>query len=148
MWHGALDNYLKRQARQDIAKKVAATFVLVPTGTRTIAGYYSLSSTSIRLDRLPSDIAKKLPKYPDVPATLLGRLAVDSGYRGKGYGELLLVDALKRSFEQSDKIGSAVVVVDAKNDQVKAFYEQYGFIELPDQPYRLFLAMKTVEQLF
>ena len=131
-----------------MAKKAAATFVLVPEGTKTIAGYYSLSSTSIRLDRLPSEVARKLPKYPDVPATLLGRLAVDLRHRGEGYGEFLLVDALKKSLEQSGKIGSAVVMVDAKNDAAKTFYTQYGFLALADQPYRLFLPMKTVEQLF
>jgi len=144
----ALDNYLKTQARQDIAKKVAVTFVLVPEGTKTIVGYYSLSSTSIRLDRLPSELAKKLPKYPDIPSTLLGRLAVDLHYRGKGYGEFLLVDALKKSYEQSDKIGSAVILVDAKNEAAQDFYERYGFIALPDLTGRLFLPMKTVERLF
>ena len=78
-----LDSYLKKQAGQDLKKRVAVTFVLTPDGT-TVAGYYTLSQYSVQLDEIPAAVAKKLPKYPMVPATLLGQLAVSSAFRGRG----------------------------------------------------------------
>lgn len=142
-----LDAYFRTQARQDIEKRVAATFVLRDTGTNRIAGFYSLSSTAVPLGKVPPEIAKKLPKYPLVPATLLARLAIDSGYRGRGLGEFLLLHALEKSLAHSKQIASAAVVVDAKDEAARNFYLKHQFIELPDQPKRLFLPMKTVEKL-
>ena len=92
----ALDRYLKKQANQDIRRRIAASFVAV-TEKNVIVGYYTLSAFSINLPGLPADQIKKLPRYPVVPATLLGRLAVDLGYRGRRLGEFLLMDALARS---------------------------------------------------
>ena len=77
---------------------------------------------------------------------LLGRLAVDSRYRGKGLGAGLLIDALHRAF--GNPIAAAFVVVDALDDRAEAFYRKYGFISLPDSARRLFLPMKTIERLF
>jgi predicted GNAT family N-acyltransferase len=142
-----LDNYLKKQARQDVKKRVAAVFVLTPDG-RTISGYYTLSQFSVDLGVLPQETARRLPKYPIVPATLIGRLAVRTAFRGQGLGELLLMDALRRSLTLSKQIASAAVIVDAKDDRAMSFYRKYGFLELPDIPGRLFLPMATVEQLF
>jgi ribosomal protein S18 acetylase RimI-like enzyme len=142
-----LDNYLKKQTRQDVKKRVAAVFVLTPDG-EIIAGYYTLSQFSVDLGIVPQDIARKLPKYPVVPATLIGRLAVSVAFRGQGLGELLLMDALHRSLELSKQIASAAILVDAKNDRAMSFYRKYGFLELPSIPGRLFLPMATVEQLF
>lgn len=110
-------------------------------------GFYTLSALSIRLQELPADIAKRLPKYPAVPATLLGRLAVDEGARGRRYGELLLMDALARSLRASRTVASAAVVVDAKDDDARRFYERYDFLSLPDSPQRLFLPMRTIAVL-
>jgi GNAT superfamily N-acetyltransferase len=143
----ALDDYLKTQASQDVKKRVAAVFIL-ENAEGGIAGYYALSSTAVLLKDLPEDISQKLPKYPLVPATLLGRLAVDSRHRGQGLGEFLLMDALRKALENSCEIGSAAVIVDAKNSHAKRFYQKYDFIELPDQPFRLFLPMRTIERLF
>ena len=142
-----LDTYLKQRASQDLEKRVAAVMVLTPDG-KTIAGYYTLSQYAIHLGSLPEDIAKKLPKYPELPATLLGRLARSTAFKGQGIGELLLMGALKRSLDQSLSVASMAVVVDAKDAQAKAFYSEYGFIELPDHPNRLFLPMATIEQMF
>ena len=144
---GPLDNYLKRQAAQDVKKRVAASFVLSPDG-RIIAGYYTLSQFSVELGTVPQHIAKTLPKYPMVPATLIGRLAVSTVFRGQGLGEILLMDALHRSLSLSAQIASAAVIVDAKDDHARRFYLKYGFLELPDVPGRLFLPMKTIERLF
>ena len=143
----AMDAYLRKQARQDLKKRVAAPFVITPDG-ETIAGYYTLSQYAVQLEAVPDDFAKRLPKYPMVPATLIGRLAVDSEFRGQGLGEKLLMDALKRSLRLSKELASAAVVVDAKDDAAAAFYKKYGFIEFPKIERRLFLAMGTVAQLF
>jgi predicted GNAT family N-acyltransferase len=143
----AMDAYLHKQARQDLKKRVAAPFVITPDG-ETIAGYYTLSQHAVKLDAVPDEFAKRLPKYPMVPATLIGRLAVDSKFRGQGLGEKLLMDALNRSLRLSRELASAAVIVDAKDDTAAAFYRKYGFIEFPKVERRLFLAMGTVAQLF
>ncbi len=142
----ALDTYLRTQAGQDIRKRVAAVFVLTPDGT-AVAGFYTLSQYSVELGAIPDEVARRLPKYPLVPATLIGRLAVAQVYRRKGLGEYLLMDALKRSLDASKLIGSAAVVVDAKGENAAAFYRKYGFIQLPKNPHRLFLPMRTVEEM-
>ena len=143
----ALDLYLKQRASQDARKRIAAPFVLAGVDHRVV-GYYTLSSFSIALRDLPEKIARKLPKYPFVPATLLGRLAMDQNYRGQHLGEYLLMDALRRSFELSKQIASYAVVVDAKGDAASRFYQSYEFQAFPEQPSRLFMPMKKIQRLF
>jgi predicted GNAT family N-acyltransferase len=142
----ALDRYLKKQASQDVSKYVSATFVMTPDGA-TIAGFYSLSSHSVSLADLPEEIGKKLPRYPNVPATLLGRLAVSSEFQGQGVGKLLLVDALRRVLATSVIVASAVVVVDAKDEALLKFYIHHGFIPLASTPNRLIYPVKTIAAL-
>ena len=143
-----LDRYVREQAGQDARRRVAAPFVLCEGKSNAVLGYYTLSALSVDVGAWPEDVAKKLPKHPFVPATLLGRLAVDRGLRGKGAGEHLLMDALRRALAASREIASVAVVVDAKDDRAVAFYKRYGFITFPDQPNRLSLPMAVVEQLF
>lgn len=143
----ALDSYLHRQATQDVRKRVSVAFVATPDG-KTIAGYYTLSQFAIELDIIPEEIAAKLPKYPMVPATLIGRLAVSRQFRGQGLGELMLMDALYRSLEGSRLLGSVGVVVDAKDEVAVAFYRKYGFLDLPKIRRRLFLPMGTIDTMF
>ena len=126
---------------------MAVPFVLTGDG-KSIAGYYTLSQFSVYLSQMPAAVARKLPMYPDVPATLLGRLAVSNAYKGQGFGEILLMDALKRSLEASRKVASFAVIVDAIDENAAAFYRKYGFSGLPDIPRRLFLPMKTIELMF
>ena len=142
-----LDKYLRTQASQDAEKRVAVCFVLTPDG-RIVAGYYTLSQYVVDRGKLPEAISRKLPKYPQMPATLLGRLAVSEQYRGQKLGELLLVDALSRSLAISKQIGSVAVIVDAKDDSAQRFYEHFDFMSLPDAPNRLFLPMKKIERMF
>jgi len=145
----SLDRYLKDQAGQDQRRQCASPFVLVPaSGSPTIIGYYTLSSYGVDLGDLPSDVAKKLPRYPLVPATLLGRLAVDQRYHRRGIGEFLLLDALYRTWRHVASIASAAVVVDAIDPAAVRFYEHFGFIPLPTVSNRLFLPMKTISALF
>lgn len=143
-----LDRYLKLQARQDAQKRVAAPFVLVEPPSSRVLGYYTLSASLVAADALPADLAKKLPRYPQLPVTLLGRLTVDQGQRGKGLGEFLLMDALHRSLEAAAEIAAMAVVVDAKDKEAVAFYGRYGFIPLQRQPARLFLPIETVAEIF
>ncbi|OGF55203.1 MAG: GNAT family N-acetyltransferase [Candidatus Fraserbacteria bacterium RBG_16_55_9] len=143
-----LDRYLHEQADQDRKRKIAAPFVLIEEDQLDVLGYYTLSAFSIHLEELPPDLTKRLPRYPDVPATLLGRLAVDQMHQGKGLGELLLMDALHRSLSQTAKVASFAIVVDAINENARNFYLHFGFQLFPDRSDRLFLPMKTIEQLY
>ena len=143
-----LDRYLREQAGQDARKRVAAPFALCEGKSHAVLGYYTLSALSVDVGAWPKDVARKLPKYPVVPATLIRRLAIDRGLRGRGAGEHLLMDALRRALAASREVASVAVVVDAKDDNAVSFYRRYGFIAFPDQPNKLFLPMAVVEQLF
>jgi GNAT superfamily N-acetyltransferase len=141
----ALDRYLVQQAGQDARRRVAAPFVLVmPEGT--IGGYYTLSATAVRLDSLPPEIAKQLPRYPLVPAFLLGRLAVDLRHRGQGGGRFLLADALYRCVRS--EVAGFAIVVDAKDEAARRFYARESFLPLPDSRNRLFRRMRDIVDLF
>jgi GNAT superfamily N-acetyltransferase len=143
----ALDTYLQRQAAQDMEKHAAVVYVAV-IEPPAIAGYYTLSQFSIDFVSLPDSLARRLPRYPVVSATLLGRLAVASALQGQGTGETLLFDALRRSLDQSAHIASAGVIVDAMDAQAAAFYRKYGFSPILDAGQRLFLHMKTIQRMF
>ena len=143
----ALDRYLKQQAWQDADKRVAAPFVAVDPPDKLVLGYYTLSASVPTLAGLPDDLASKLPRYQQLPVTLLGRLAVDQATRGQGLGEHLLLDALNRGLTHADQIAAMAVVVDAKDEAAAAFYRHYGFATLQTQPSRLFLPMRLVAQL-
>jgi predicted N-acetyltransferase YhbS len=129
-------------------EKHAAVVYVAVIEAPAIAGYYTLSQFSIDFVHLPDALAKRLPRYPVVPATLMGRLAVSSALRGQRLGETLLFDALHRSLAQSAHIASAGVMVDAKDEKTPAFYIKYGFTPVLDAGQRLFLPMKTIEQMF
>lgn len=143
----ALDNYIKKQASQDVRKKVAIVYVAT-LDSKTILGYYTLSQYSVQMKDIPVELSKKFPKYPALPATLLGRLARDFSTRGQGVGELLLLDALNRAVAMSEQVASAAVVTDAKDQKAVDFYKKYGFIELPKTELRLFLPMASIGALF
>ncbi len=143
-----LDTYLQKQANQDIKRKLSACFVVNDELTHLIKGYYTLSNSSIPQELIPDQIQKKLPKsYKSVPTTLIGRLAIDNRFQGQGIGKILLIDALKRSFEVSKTIGSFAVIVNPIDQDAENFYEKYGFIKLPKSG-KMFLPMKTISQLF
>jgi predicted GNAT family N-acyltransferase len=142
-----LDDYLQQQAGQDTRRKVAAPFVLRdPKGS--IAGYSTLSAYSVRPGELPQSVGKKLPRYPQLPATLVGRLAVSREQRGRNLGRLLLMDALHRRWKNTAEVASVGVVVEALDDSARAFYRHHEFIPLVDHANKLFLAMATIERAF
>ena len=126
---------------------MAVPYVLMSHDGR-IAGYYTLSSANIRVDDFPGELQAKLPKYPTLGATLIGRLARDLSFRGQGVGELLLTDALKVALVMSRKIASVAVVVDAKDDKAWRFYTEFGFVAFSAAANKLFLRMEAIERLF
>lgn len=139
-----LNDYLKKFARQNHENDISLTIVATDEDdSKTVLGYYSVSSGEVAFDDLPAGISKKLPKYP-VPIMRIGRLAVDKTQKGKGLGTGLLVDALQRALAAADIIGVFAIVVDAKNDAAKSFYKKYGFIEFKDKPMVLFIAIETI----
>lgn len=138
----ALDRYLAERASQDIKRRVAQVFIAVGDAPDKIAGYYTLNAASFRREALSPEFAEKLPHYP-VPAALIGRLAVDRAYQGRRLGEYLLMDAARRVVHASREVGIHAIVVDAKGDAARRFYERFGFISFPDTPLRLFLPVET-----
>lgn len=127
----ALDRYFREQASQDIKRRIATCFVAVSLAGNDVAGYYTLTATSVALSAFSPEITKKLPRYPVVPAVLLGRLAVAGPYRGQGLGSILLADALKRTARA--ELGVFAMVVDAKDEAAQRFYEHHGFTLLPGE---------------
>jgi hypothetical protein len=144
----ALNAYLSQQARQDAEKHVAAPFVLVEPPSAAVLGYYTLSASTVGVGEIAPELAKKLPRYPELPVTLIGRLAIDVQVRNRGVGAYLLMDALHRSLCHADEIAAMAVVVDAKDDAAAAFYRRFDCRPLQSRPRRLYLAMRTVETLF
>jgi GNAT superfamily N-acetyltransferase len=141
----SLDHYFQRQVTQDARRHLATPFVMVmPDGE--IGGFYTLSSTALRLSELPEEVARRLPRYPLIPATLIGRLAIDRRYHGQGWGSFLFLDALCRC--SHSEVASFAVIVDALDDEARAFYVHHSFLPLPDSPYRLFRRMSDIEALF
>jgi GNAT superfamily N-acetyltransferase len=120
---------------------VAQVFVGVSEGA--IVGFYSLSMFTLSLEGLPPALSRKLPRYDAIPAALIGRLARAELARGTGLGALLLADAIKRVLAASASVAAYAIVVDAKDETGKRFYEAHGFIPLPSRPRRLFLLAET-----
>ncbi|HEY8601465.1 MAG TPA: GNAT family N-acetyltransferase [Thermomicrobiales bacterium] len=143
----ALDRYFREQAGQDMRRRAAVVYVLVERESAASAGFYTLSATGVDVSAFPTDVARRLPRYPRLPAVLLGRLAVDRRFRGQGLGRGLLLDALARGYHLSRQIGALAVVVEAKDDDARRFYTHFGFRQLADADNRLFLEMATIAEL-
>lgn len=136
----ALDRYFYEQVTQDIKRRITNCFVCVQD--EKIAGFYTIASSSIPINDLPDELTKKLPRYPVVPAILIGRLAVDLQYQKQGIGSLLLIDVFKRSLHSD--IANYAVLVDAKNESAIYFYRHHGFISFAHKENMLFLPLSTV----
>ncbi|TPW03284.1 MAG: putative GCN5-related N-acetyltransferase [Alphaproteobacteria bacterium] len=121
---------------QDEKRRVASCFIAVETATSKIAGYYTLSAASIDLSDIPAVVARKLPRYPAVPAIRLGRLAVATASHGQGLGAALLWDAMERA--ANVEIGAFALLVDAKDASAARFYARHGFTAFGDRPLLLF----------
>lgn len=137
----ALDRYLEVNAGQDVRRRIANCFVAHPAGSAEIAGYYTLSATSIATPDLPETITRRLPRYPLLPAVVIGRLAVDRRHAGLGLGAALLFDAIRRSASADAAVFA--ILVDAKDDRAARFYEHHGFSRFTSRPLSLYLPMAT-----
>jgi predicted GNAT family N-acyltransferase len=141
-----LDDYIKKQAKQDVNRDLSACFVLVDN-ENVVKGYYTLSANSVKREDFPEALIKKLPpSYNDLPTILLGRLAIDNTLQGKGYGEILLMDALTRSVKISESLGAIAVIVDPIDEKAQAFYAKYGFILLPTSG-KMLIPIQTIKDL-
>jgi ribosomal protein S18 acetylase RimI-like enzyme len=137
-----LDRYFREQVGQDVCKRATACYVTREIATDAIAGYYTLAAGSILLSRMPPTLAKKLPRYPDVPIARLGRLAVDEKFRGRKLGATMLWDAIERAARSEVVVYG--VVVDANDDEAVAFYEHHGFVMLSAETRQLVLPLATL----
>jgi len=137
-----LNAYLQRYSGQHDRKGIGRTYVATEAGNNRILGFYTISSGAVAFDVVPEN----LPHHP-VPVALIGRLAVDKNARGLRLGETLLMHALRAAHAASESVAVYAVVVDALNEQARTFYLRYGFKELADDHFHLYLPMKVISKL-
>ncbi len=142
----ALNEWLRRYAGQCDRRDLARTYVAVRPGASDVLGYYAISNHQVSYESLPEEQAKGLPAI-ELPAVLLGRLAVDRSVQGRGLGRELLLDALRRAEYLARHIGIRVVEVEAIDEDACRFYVKYGFLPLLDDPRHLLLPMQVVRKL-
>lgn len=137
-----LNAYLQRYAGRHDRKGFGRTYVAIEEGSSVVKGYYTVSSGSVSFEAVPDNV----PHHP-IPIVLLGRLAFDLSMRGKGLGETLLMDALRRAREVADPLGVYAVAVDAINNRARQFYLKYGFKEMLADRLHLYLPIKVIRKL-
>jgi predicted GNAT family N-acyltransferase len=141
----ALNDFLRLRARKEMEAGTSACFVMVLADEPTvIAGYYTLSAATIQRTALPESVTKKLPRYHEFPATLLGRLARDLRFKGQQIGERLMASMLHRSVKASEEVASWAIVTDPKDEKARAFYASFGFQPLTES--RQFITMKSASK--
>ncbi len=139
----ALNTYLRTQAAKHQRQRIARVFVLVEENEPSrIRGFYALSSSHIARTNLSESEARKLPRHP-VPTVTLGRFAVDRACAHRGYGTMLLMNAIKRCALVGEQAGVYAIVVDAKDLRAKAFYERFGFRKIGGNRLKLYLPLTT-----
>jgi GNAT superfamily N-acetyltransferase len=126
---------------------VTVTFFEKEDPIKRVLGFYTLCPASIQKDLLPEKFLTG-PKPNPIPAFRICRLAVDKGFQGQGIGQMIFIHALKKCLDQANQIGGSVVVIDAKHDKAKSFYERFGFISLPNHPLILVQTIKYVKLHF
>lgn len=137
-----LNTYLKTHALRHVSQGFGRTFVAVEDDDPQILGYHTIAPSSVKWEDFPQSVARLA-----VPVLLLGRLAVDRTRQRDGIGKLLLKDSLKQAIEFAENNACFAVCLDAVDDDAKAYYVQFGFKELKDNPLHLYLPMKTVRKL-
>ena len=141
----ALDRYLKTQATQDMRRNISNCFVAVPEAANRIAGYFTLAAASVPVAEIPAELAKRLPRYPVLPAVVIGRLAIDRAFTRRALGSALLYDAIARTRRADPAVYA--VIVDAKDDGAATFYRRFGFQPFANRELSLFLPMATAARL-
>jgi ribosomal protein S18 acetylase RimI-like enzyme len=142
-----LNLFLKQTARQHAERGISRTFVLVDENSaapKPIFGFFSLNICQIKSESLTAAEAKKLPR--DVAGVRLGRLAVAKACQRQGIGKTLLVAAMGKFIEIFNAVGGIGLFVDAKDQDAKRYYEQFGFIPMPSNELELFLPVKTIQE--
>ena len=140
---GDLDLWLRQAAQQHQKRGISKTFVAVDDAEPArVLGFYALTACEGSTQELPDEISRRLPRR--VPGIRLGRLAVDRATQGHGLGELLLLDAIRRSRWVLEHVGVHALFVDAKDAKAAAFYRKYGFRSRPDQPLRLVVVLAGI----
>jgi GNAT superfamily N-acetyltransferase len=143
----SLNEFLHRYARQNDDLELGRTFVAILPGDLRVLGYYTLGAGSMRMENLPDEERRRLPRYP-VPVIHLGRLAVDRSVQNQRLGQFLLIHALRKAWTAAREVAAYAVEVVAIDDRAHAFYEKYGFHELRDDRLHMYLSMKTIGKLF
>jgi len=136
-----LNRFLKRQAWNNQQSHSTQSYVLAKN--LHVLGYYSLAASSVSHNEATDRIKKGMARHP-IPVILLARLAVDATVQRRGVGPALLKDALLRSAQAADTIGARALLVHAKDEQAKGFYERFNFESSPSDPYHLLLLMKDI----
>lgn len=136
-----IDHYFHETVSQDVKRKYATCFIARETTTNQIAGFYTLSSSNVPLNEIPKILTSKLPRYPTVPAVLIGWLARHRNYAGLNLGEALLFDAFRTV--AIAPIGVHAIFADAIDDKAVSFYKDFGFIPLTTRPRTLYLPVAT-----
>jgi hypothetical protein len=159
-----IDRYIKEQAERDMSSRVSLVFVLLEPGSNVVRGFYSLSAFGIVFDELPKNVRRRMPRYPQASATLLGRLGVDRAYKARlkeetgetpRLGELLFIDAQKRALQGAiSSVGSALMVIDVlmpTESEIAngvcdpmGFYVDFGFVTFPGNDRRVYKTMRTI----
>lgn len=140
-----IDSYFREVVSQDVKRKYATCFVAREIATNRVAGFYTLSSSNVPLNEVPESLAKKLPRYPTVPAVLIGWLGRHNDYAGDGLGELLLFDAIKTV--ATAPIGAHAIFADAIDDKAVSFYTAFDFVPLLKRPRTLYLPIASALSL-
>lgn len=140
-----LNEYLKTRSGQELKRNISFPYMMTFEGENQVRGFYTLSASSVLLNDLPPKLAK-VTRYDFVPAVLIGRLALDKSLRGQGYGQILLVDALRR-ISRSKDFAVMLVIVEAKDQEAVNFYTRFGFENLEDDNKRMFIPFKTIEKI-
>jgi ribosomal protein S18 acetylase RimI-like enzyme len=140
-----IDKYFREAVSQDVKRRYATCFVAMEMKTGRVAGFYTLSSNNVALTDVPAALAKKLPRYPGVPAALIGWMGRHVEFRGSGLGEALLFDAIRTV--AAAPIGSHAIFVNAIDEKAVAFYRSYGFISLIDKPSTMYIPVATALEL-
>ena len=136
-----IDRYFREAVSQDVKRNYATCFVAREVTTGRVGGFYTLSSSNVPLTEVPEPLARKLPRYPSVPAVLIGWLGRHVDYAGEGLGEALLFDAIRTV--ATAPIGAHAIFAEAIDDRAAAFYAGFGFTPLIERPRMLYLPVAT-----
>lgn len=135
-----LDDWLKKKAKSNERTRASRTFVLC--NEERVIGYYALATGSVAAKISPGKIRRNMPN--PIPVMVLGRLAIDQEFQGKGLGDALLRDAILRTLQAADIAGIKAIMVHAISEEAKKFYQERSFILSPSEPLTLLLPLESI----